>query len=553
MKKLVLLGAIAFGLNTFGQVPSYVPANGLVGWWSFSGNANDESGSGNNAVPLNGASLTPDRFGNSNMAYVLDGVDDHLTGTFNNFPIGSSARSVSGWIYMDDDFAWNHNLLAAWGWADGSFGSAYKTFGVGVNNNLTKANIWVSWGPTQNFIYPFAIGNWYFLTATIDQFQNASVYVNGQLIGTVLFNGLNTVPNNNIFHFGKSSYTASNGWGVEGYVDGKIDDIGVWNRALTYCEIQDLYHAQLNSSAAISAGADQVVCNSGNVTLNGSGGSNYQWSGGVTDGVPFLVSSNQTFTLIGEDSLGCLGSDQVNVTVQPTIYTTQVINACESYTWIDGNTYTSSTNTPTWTIPTIYGCDNVVTLDLTINNNSSVSTNMVVTACDSYTWINGVNYTSSTTSPSLIVPNSVGCDSLVTLNLTINHSTASSITASALDTYIAPSGATFTTSGIYTDIIPNAAGCDSIITINLTMSYTGLNELENNAIHIYPNPTSESITLQFSKDVSGSSIEIIDESGRVVLVSEVHSNAIKLDVSKLESGFYYITLDGVGSAQFVKQ
>lgn len=51
----------------------------------------------------------------------------------------------------------------------------------------------------------------------------------------------------------------------------------------------------------------------------------------------------------------------------------------------------------------------------------------------------------------------------------------------------------------------------------------------------------------------GSSIEVMDESGRIVLVSEVHSKEIQLDVSKLESGLYFITIDGVGSAQFVKQ
>ncbi len=44
------------------QIPSYVPTNGLVGWWPFNGNANDESGNGNNGT-VNGASLTSDRFG----------------------------------------------------------------------------------------------------------------------------------------------------------------------------------------------------------------------------------------------------------------------------------------------------------------------------------------------------------------------------------------------------------------------------------------------------------------------------------------------------------
>lgn len=69
---LLLLAVISFA-----QVPSYVPTNGLVGWWPFNGNANDESGNGNNGT-VNGATLTSDRFGNTGKAYDFDGADDYL-------------------------------------------------------------------------------------------------------------------------------------------------------------------------------------------------------------------------------------------------------------------------------------------------------------------------------------------------------------------------------------------------------------------------------------------------------------------------------------------
>ena len=65
--KLQLL--ICFLLLSFGAfaqtIPSYVPTNGLVGWWPFNGNANDESGNGNHGT-VNGAALTSDRFGINN-------------------------------------------------------------------------------------------------------------------------------------------------------------------------------------------------------------------------------------------------------------------------------------------------------------------------------------------------------------------------------------------------------------------------------------------------------------------------------------------------------
>jgi hypothetical protein len=66
-KFLVIALVVCLFSNAQAQVPSYVPSNGLVGWWPFNGNANDESGNGNNGT-INGPTLTADRFGNANKA-----------------------------------------------------------------------------------------------------------------------------------------------------------------------------------------------------------------------------------------------------------------------------------------------------------------------------------------------------------------------------------------------------------------------------------------------------------------------------------------------------
>jgi hypothetical protein len=50
MKRIILLASLAFSINAFAQVPSYVPTNGLQGWWPFSGNANDGSTNGYNGT-----------------------------------------------------------------------------------------------------------------------------------------------------------------------------------------------------------------------------------------------------------------------------------------------------------------------------------------------------------------------------------------------------------------------------------------------------------------------------------------------------------------------
>ena len=57
-------------LSANAQVPSYVPTNGLVGYWPFNGNANDESGNGNNGTVNGGVSSTSDRNGDANAAFI---------------------------------------------------------------------------------------------------------------------------------------------------------------------------------------------------------------------------------------------------------------------------------------------------------------------------------------------------------------------------------------------------------------------------------------------------------------------------------------------------
>jgi len=99
MKK-VMFSAFAVGLcmtaSIWAQVPTYVPTNGLVSWWPFNANANDESGNGNNGT-VNGATLTTDRFGVANKAYNFDGVNDYIQ-CLQSGVGGNTSRSLSFWI-----------------------------------------------------------------------------------------------------------------------------------------------------------------------------------------------------------------------------------------------------------------------------------------------------------------------------------------------------------------------------------------------------------------------------------------------------------------------
>ena len=177
-------------------------------------------------------------------------------------------------------------------------------------------------------------------------------------------------------------------------------------------------------------------------------------------------TSSGTYTQLLSNSAGCDSTITLNLTINNTL---NVLNqvVCGSYT-LNGQTYTSSgTYTQLLTGAAVNGCDSTIMLNLAVNPVDSVVINTA--SCNSYT-MNGQTYTSSG-SYTQILTNSYGCDSIITLNLTIGtNNTFSTITPVACDSYAAPSGAVYTAGGTYVDVIPNVSGCDSVITINLTVN-----------------------------------------------------------------------------------
>lgn len=146
-----------------------------------------------------------------------------------------------------------------------------------------------------------------------------------------------------------------------------------------------------------------------------------------------------------------------------------VITACNSYTAPWGTVYTQS-GIYTDTVRSVNFCDSVKTLNLTISN--TVTPPIIATACSSYTAPWGAVYTQSGLYTDTLTT-AIGCDSIVSVNLTISVTlTAPPITASACSTYTAPWGSVYTQSGIFSDTLTSTNGCDSIVTLNLTITGT---------------------------------------------------------------------------------
>jgi hypothetical protein len=498
MKATIFLASILLAITSSAQIPNYVPTTGLVGWWPFNGNANDESGNGNNGT-VNGAILTSDRNGFANKSYEFNGLNNKIS-IPNSTSLNFSAFTISCW-YNSNSFESTvlvkNNELNCTEYSFGIYHQAsWNNLGPGLytshgtQNNCNTTNRFEHFGANNVVLN----NQWVNIVFSINQNGLCKTFLNGNLIESYVANLLYTCNSpNSTFRIGGPSW-GTNGGGF----NGKIDDIGIWNRALSQCEIQDLYHAQLGFTS-INAGSSQTVCSGDNVTLSATGASSYTWNNGVANAQPFNPTTTQDYIVTGVDSSGCIGTDTVSVVVLEPTFSTQTETACNSFTWIDGINYTTSNNTAIFNLVNSVGCDSVVTLNLTINNPSVGS--QIETAIDSYTW-------------------------------PFNNQT-------------------YSQSGTYTDTIPNAVGCDSIVTLNLTMNFTGINELNQSKLIISPNPTNANFTITgLDKLGNVTAMVLKDLNGKTVKLLDPKASQFK--ITDLKSGVYFLTISAGEIQEVIK-
>ena len=284
-KKNLLLTAIAiFGLATItmAQVPSYVPTTGLVGWWPFNGNANDESGNGNHCTTFNNPTLSPDRFGNINCSYLLDGVNDWIN-TNSSFLQTKNRHSISIW-WLTDSTKNNQTLFNTSPHTLENCAFHYSSVNPNPPFNIAYglgngAGSWNIMHPDNGQIpTPPTLNSWHNLIWVKDSLITGEpiwkFYFDTVLIHT--FNSVTNIGNQlaNI-RFGAEN----NGFPTGGAnFKGKLDDIGIWNRALNQQEIADLYNGcqlsvttqPINQSVNISNNAQITTASSDPLAA-------YQW------------------------------------------------------------------------------------------------------------------------------------------------------------------------------------------------------------------------------------------------------------------------------------
>ncbi|MEY4875605.1 MAG: hypothetical protein RL708_754 [Bacteroidota bacterium] len=207
-----------------------------------------------------------------------------------------------------------------------------------------------------------------------------------------------------------------------------------------------------------------LVCTNSSSTTNAS----------TCNGTPFLFNNNSytaagLHTVMFKNYLGCDSAANLNLTILQNSTSNIYATTCAGTPYVfNSNSYSTAGNYTTH-FTNYVGCDSAVTLHLSIKQNSTSTTN--ASTCIGVPYIFNSNSYSIAGSYTIHLTNHVGCDSAATLNLTIKQSSTSITNASTCSgvPYIFNSNS-YSTAGSYTVHLTNYVGCDSATTLNLVVS-----------------------------------------------------------------------------------
>lgn len=237
------------------------------------------------------------------------------------------------------------------------------------------------------------------------------------------------------------------------------------------------------------------------------------------------------------------------------------VSACDSYTWQNGDTYQTDVYGPHMSFFNQDGCDSTVVLDL--NMHYSEINDISISACSAFTWLDGNTYTESTDTPFVVLTSVHGCDSTLFLDLIITD----------IDTYIDGDDSTFVAFEADSNaqfqwvncsenyaIIPGAVN-DSFVTHSndqfaviiekngcidtsacASLDMLDLTNLNAKDWKLFPNPASNELVIQFENMPSGVQIEVVDLNGKTVLSKQTVESSLLVLPLDLTNGIYFVNL-----------
>jgi hypothetical protein len=264
---LLLLG-IGLSLPAAAQLPSFIPAAGLRAWYPFTGNTNDSSGFARHATTYGGITYGTDRFGSAGRS--LQGNASSATNIpTHNFPTGDAARSAV--VYFRSELPYPGGMRQLLAWGNNTLGGRFGLFTTDTSIGLEYA------GGSMTDLY-FHDTFWHSLIVTYAGFggtANVSLYLDGAFLSATTTSPLGAFnTDTGTWHnIAGSSYSASYPDSWKGY----IDDVAVWDREITYCEVLQLAYNGLLYTAGTITGPD-TICIGSSPTLTTIGGTAGTWS-----------------------------------------------------------------------------------------------------------------------------------------------------------------------------------------------------------------------------------------------------------------------------------
>jgi uncharacterized protein (TIGR02145 family) len=237
---------IPFGISQ--DLPSYVPTNGLVAYYPFNGNANDASGNNYNLVN-NNVTYDSDKFGTDSSAayFSADGSELYLEESMNQLT-SDPKQTYSFWFKSITPS--NRYIFEYASQSSSRFRFVTSpTGGIGIRGETGCDS------GGRDYEIPNLHENWHHFVISIDT-QTYTVYYDGNVLYNADHSGFDCVDNVNRLNLGNDI-----GGGAKEYTNMLMDDIGIWNRALSEQEIQNLYTSSIGDiklNGVVSAENNQI-------------------------------------------------------------------------------------------------------------------------------------------------------------------------------------------------------------------------------------------------------------------------------------------------------
>lgn len=220
--QIVVTNSVGFITSTIGSFTTLAVQPSITEY-TFNNTFNNINGNSPFSTNTN-LSFVADRNATALSALRINGTGSSAIIT--GLPTGTSTRSISIWYKVST--ASNDNCLFVYGQSGGE-----NAYGVSFNNTNTWYNF--AWTTNTSMTNPSNDGNWHHLVTTFDQSKTSRIYVDGVLKNTVVQNGWNTSVNSNTFWLG-SLFSPS-----ASLFNGTVDDLKIYDRALTQAEVTSLF------------------------------------------------------------------------------------------------------------------------------------------------------------------------------------------------------------------------------------------------------------------------------------------------------------------------